>query len=74
MNLIFKILLFCVFVDFAKQLPKKINNSPNKIIATVDLSGLTSGTHEVEIKVTSDDVRVKLIPKTSTVKIVISKR
>lgn len=46
-----------------------------KIIATVDLSGITTvGTHEVEVKVTSDDVRVKLIPKTKTVKIVINKK
>ena len=45
-----------------------------KISATVDLSGLTAGTHEVEVKVTSDDVRVQLIPKVKTVKIVIIKR
>ena len=45
-----------------------------KIRATVDLSGLTAGTHEVEVKVTSDDVRVQLIPKVKTVKIVIIKR
>ena len=43
-------------------------------LATGDLSGLTAGTHEVEVKVTSDDVRIKLIPKTLTVKIVISKK
>lgn len=45
-----------------------------KIRATVDLSGLTAGTHEVEVKVVSDDVRVQLIPKVKTVKIVIIKR
>ena len=45
-----------------------------KIRATVDLSGLTAGTHEVEVKVASDDVRVQLIPKVKTVKIVIIKR
>lgn len=59
----------------AKGVESVLNSfDQTKIIATVDLSGLTSGTHEVEVKVTSDDVRVKLIPKTSTVKIVISKR
>ena len=59
----------------AKGVESVLNSfDQTKIIATVDLSGLTSGTHEVEIKVTSDDVRVKLIPKTSTVKIVISKK
>ena len=59
----------------AKGVESVLNSfDQTKIIATVDLSGLTSGTHEVEVKVTSDDVRVKLIPKISTVKIVISKR
>ena len=59
----------------AKGVESVLNSfDQTKIVATVDLSGLTSGTHEVEIKVTSDDVRVKLIPKTSTVKIVISKK
>lgn len=59
----------------AKGVESVLNSfDQTKIIATVDLSGLTAGTHEVEVKVTSDDVRVKLIPKTSTVKIVISKR
>ena len=45
-----------------------------KIIATVDLSGLTAGTHDVEVKVVSDEVRVELLPKVSTVKVVISKK
>ena len=59
----------------AKGVESVLNSfDQTKIVATVDLSGLTAGTHEVEIKVTSDDVRVKLIPKTSTVKIVISKK
>lgn len=59
----------------AKGVESVLNSfDQTKIIATVDLSGLTAGTHEVEVKVTSDDVRVKLIPKTSTIKIVISKR
>lgn len=59
----------------AKGVESVLNSfDQTKIIATVDLSGLTAGTHEVEVKVTSDDVRVKLIPKTSTVKIVISKK
>lgn len=59
----------------AKGVESVLNSfDQTKIIATVDLSGLTAGTHEVEVKVTSDDVRIKLIPKTSTVKIVISKK
>ena len=59
----------------AKGVESVLNSfDQTKIIATVDLSGLTAGTHEVEVKVTSDDVRVKLIPKTSTVKIVITKK
>lgn len=60
----------------AKGVESVLNSfDQTKIIATVDLSGKTTvGTHEVEIKVTSDDVRVKLIPKTTTVKIVINKR
>ncbi len=59
----------------AKGVESVLNSfDQTKIIATVDLSGLTAGTHEVEVKVTSDDVRVKLIPKVSTIKIVITRR
>lgn len=60
----------------AKGVESVLNSfEATKIRASVDLSGITSsGTHEVEIKVASDDVRVKLIPKTTTIKIVISKK
>ena len=39
------------------------------IIATVDLSGYTTGTHEVEVKVSTSDIRVSVIPKVSTIKV-----
>ena len=42
------------------------------IIATVDLSGYTSGTYDVEVNATTSDIRVSVIPKESkmSVKIV----
>lgn len=59
----------------AKGVESVLNSfDQTKIIATVDLSGLTAGTHDVEVKVTSDDVKVQLIPKVSTVKVVINKK
>ena len=39
------------------------------IIATVDLSGLSVGTHEVEVKVTTSDIRVSVMPKESTIRV-----
>ncbi len=39
------------------------------IIATVDLSGYTVGTHDVELKVSTSDIRVSVIPKVSTIKV-----
>lgn len=59
----------------AKGVASVLNDfDSTKITATVDLSGLTTGTHDVEVKVTTDDVRVSLVPKVSTVKIVITKK
>ena len=46
----------------------------NKIKAIVDLSGYTEGDHEVEIKVTGDDVKAKYSAKTTKIKIRISKK
>ena len=39
------------------------------IIATVDLSGYTVGTHEVEVKASTSDIRITVIPKVSTIKV-----
>jgi YbbR domain-containing protein len=44
----------------------------SKIKAYIDLSGYTEGTYDVDVKVSIDDVRVKLVPKTTTVKIKIT--
>ena len=46
----------------------------NKIKAIVDLSGYKEGDHEVEIKVTGDDVKATDSPKTTKIKIRISKK
>ncbi|MBQ2872944.1 MAG: hypothetical protein IJE89_02985 [Bacilli bacterium] len=46
----------------------------NKIKAIVDLSGYKEGDHEVEIKVTGDDVKAIYSPKTTKIKIRISKK
>ena len=46
----------------------------NKIKAIVDLSGYKEGDHEVEIKVTGDDVKATYSPKTTKIKIRISKK
>lgn len=39
------------------------------IIATVDLSGYTTGTHDVEVKASTSDIRVTVIPVVSTIKV-----
>lgn len=44
------------------------------IKATVDLSGLGIGDHEVEVAVTGDEVKVSYTPKTTKIKIRISKK
>lgn len=46
----------------------------SKIKAIVDLSGYKEGDHEVEIKVTGDDVKATYSPKTTKIKIRISKK
>lgn len=46
----------------------------NKIKAIVDLSGYKEGDHEVEITVTGDDVKAIYSPKTTKIKIRISKK
>jgi YbbR domain-containing protein len=38
-------------------------------VATVDLSGYTSGTYDVDVVVTTSDIRVSVIPKVSTIKV-----
>lgn len=45
-----------------------------KIKAIVDLAGFKEGDHEVEVKVTGDDVRAKYSTKTTKIKIRISKK
>lgn len=44
------------------------------IYATVDLSGLTSGEHEVEVHVTGDDNRLSYTSRVKKVKVIISKK
>ena len=39
------------------------------IIATVDLSGLSTGTHEVTVKASTSDIRVIVIPKVTTIRV-----
>ncbi len=41
----------------------------SSINATIDLNGLGIGEHEVEVKVTGNDLRVKYAPKTTKVKV-----
>ncbi len=54
----------------AKGVESVINNiEGDEIKAQVDLSGFGPGTHEVPVILSSDDIRVSLIPKVSTVKV-----
>ena len=41
----------------------------SKIKAYIDLSGYGPGTYDVPVKVSSDDVRITLVPKRATVKV-----
>lgn len=41
----------------------------SKIKAYVDLSGYTPGTYDVKVNVSTDDVRVSLLPKVETIKV-----
>lgn len=50
------------------------NIDANKIKAIVDLSGYKEGDHEVSITVTGDDAKATYIPKTTKIKIRISKK
>lgn len=45
----------------------------SKIKAYIDLSGYNAGTYDAPVKVSYDDVRVTLVPKTTTVKVKIIK-
>jgi len=47
--------------------------SSDSIVAYVDLSGLSVGTHEVEVKIDATDARVTYTPKTKKVTVTISK-
>ena len=44
------------------------------IKATVDLSGYSEGDYEVEVVVTGDDVRASFTPKTTKIRIRISRK
>jgi len=61
-----------VIVKGTKEVLDSIDE--NKIKAIVDLSGYKEGDHEVEIKVTGDDVKATYSPKTTKIKIRISKK
>jgi len=61
-----------VIVKGTKEVLDKIDE--NKIKAIVDLSGYKEGDHEVTITVTGDDVKATYTPKTTKIKIRISKK
>ncbi len=61
-----------VIVKGTKEVLNSIDES--KIKAIVDLTGYTEGDHEVTIKVTGDDVKATYTPKTTKIKIRISKK
>ncbi len=61
-----------VIVKGTKEVLDSIDES--KIKAIVDLTGYTEGDHEVTINVTGDDVKATYTPKTTKIKIRISKK
>lgn len=61
-----------VIVKGTKEVLKSIDES--KIKAVVDLSGYTEGDREVTITVTGDDVKATYTPKTTKIKIRITKK
>ena len=61
-----------VIIKGTKEVLDAIDES--KIKAIVDLSGYKEGDHEVEITVTGDDVKASYTPKTTKIKIRISKK
>ena len=61
-----------VIVKGTKEVLQSIDES--KIKAIVDLTGYTEGDHEVTITVTGDDVKATYTPKTTKIKIRISKK
>ena len=60
-----------VIVKGVESVINEIDSS--SINAYIDLSDYTEGTHEVEVHVEGNDVRVNYSPKTTKVKIIISK-
>ena len=50
------------------------NITADNIKAVVDLQGLSSGTHEIEVIVTGDDVKLSYTPQKTKVKIIIRKQ
>lgn len=50
------------------------NITADNITAVVDLQGLSSGTHEIEVTVTGDDVKLSYTPQKTKVKIIIRKQ
>ena len=61
-----------VIVKGTKEVLASIDES--KIKAVVDLSGYTEGDREVTITVTGDDVKATYTPKTTKIKIRITKK
>lgn len=61
-----------VIVKGSEDALKELDES--KITATIDLSGLSAGEHEVEVKVNGEDVRLTYEAKTKKVKVIIRKK
>lgn len=61
-----------VIIKGTKEVLNSIDET--KIKAIVDLSGYKEGEHEVTIKITGDDVKATYTPKTTKIKIRISKK